>query len=362
MSNDFLSGAKRFGIDLEKFGLKPKSADVENEKNTESKNDKLFENKEYEKETASSLNKELLGTIGTLEHFYFPVDLIGGCCPRIIGEEQQIVWNAAAEAADSERVHVVWQSQGDKIWYVAVRSAELGSHPNTWCPFAAMLPGMKDAAIPPAIYTYFSDEAATMMTITNDGLQLHRGMSSVVRAKAERTSRELDNAPVLEIVPDMIERLIPVPWFSLSLFEDRARRILAAASVFAALSVAAIAFLVWCLVSVAVLSSSIEKDEIQKRTEDKTVKLMSSVQNTRASPMREQLAKFADLNDGLLTINGLLEVYQIREGKLLWRAVVPANVTSDRINELGGQTLETNPQGVTVGNSREALTFSSNRK
>ena len=133
-------------------------------------------------DTANSMSQVLLGPIGAIGDHYFPVELIGGCCPRVIGEEAEIVWNAAAEASDSERVHVVWQSMGDKIWFLAVRSAELASHPNTWCPFAALLPGMKDAAPLPACYTYYTDEAATMMTISADGLQIHRGTASVVRA------------------------------------------------------------------------------------------------------------------------------------------------------------------------------------
>ena len=73
----------------------------------------------------------------------------------------------------------------------------------------------------------------------------------------------------------------------------------------------------------------------------------------RASPMREQLAVFADLNDGLLDLNGFLDVYEIKGGKTRWRAVVPNNVTADRIGGLGGQTIESKAQNEVIGNKAE---------
>lgn len=299
----------------------------------------------------------LLGSVAAVGEYFFPSELIGGCCPRVAGEERNIAWNAAAEASDTERVHLVYQVKGERIWYLAVRSTDLSSHPSTWCPFTSLLPGMKDALPPPVLYTYFSDEAATMMTVTSDGLQIHRGTSSVVRAKAERTARNLGDAPIIELVPDRIQKLTPVPWESLSLFEDRARRILAALAVIVALGFAGLALAVWFFAAMALVASRADMNEIHARTEAKTTQLMQNVQNLRASPMREQLAKFADLNDSLLNLNALLEIYQIKDGKMKWRAIVPSNVTSDRITEVGGQTLDTSPNGTIIGNSRDALTL-----
>lgn len=304
-------------------------------------------------ETSSSLSRILTGPVGILGDYFFPADLIGGACPRIFAEEQDIVWNAAAEASDTERVHIVWQSKGDKIWYLAVRSSDMSSHVNTWCPFASLLPGMKDAADPPIIYTYFSDESATMMTVLTDGLQIHRGTSSVIRAKAERMSRELGAATVVELIPDRIQKLTPVPWFSLSLFEERARRILATVAVLSSAVFGAFAIIVWLVAAMATVSSHADLKEIQERADVKSLALLKDVQAQRASPMREQLAKFADVNDGLLALNGYLEIYSITGNKAEWRAIVPPNVTSDRINELGGQTVDNNEQGVVIGNVRD---------
>ena len=308
-------------------------------------------------EFESSITQALLGSITALGEFHFPRELIGGCCPRIAGSEQDIVWNTAAEATDSERIHLVWQAMDDKIWYLAVRSDELASHPNTWCPFASLLPGMKNAGSLPAIYCYYSDEVAVMMSVTTDTLQIHRGTSAVIRAKAERLSRELGGISIQDLVPDQIAKLTPVPWLSLSLMEDRARRVLATLSVLAAMAVIVVGLVIWFSATLATLAARSNLEEIKTRTADKSQQLMQQAQSLRASPMREQLRKFVDVNDGLLTMSGLLEFYQIRDGKTLWRAQVPNNVTSNRIGDIGAMTLDSKEGVVIIGNNKDALTF-----
>lgn len=356
MNGDFLKkGADRLGASLEKIfsGLEKSAKGVVETMTSPPEDAPAGKVPAAAPGNKSSLTKILTSAPGLLGDFYFPSELIGGCCPRVVGDEEEIVWNAAAEACDSERVQVVWQALENRIWYVAVRSAELASHPNTWCPFSSLLPGMKDAQASPVCYTYYSDEAATMMTVTADGLQIHRGMSSVVRAKAERSARDLGNAPVVELVPERILKLTPAPWYSISLFEDRARRILATLAVLTALCLTGMAFVVWLLTTMVILSAKADLHEAQERITNKTLELVRTAGELRASPMRDQLASFASVNDGLLAVNGFLEVYEIKDGKTRWRAIVPTNVTADRINELEGKTIETLPDGVAIGNANE---------
>jgi len=344
MAGDFLKkGIDRFTVSIEKLfaGLdKSATGAMDNDKAAPGGN-------------RSSLTKVLVSAPGLLGDYYFPSELIGGCCPRVVGKEEEIVWNAAAEACDSERVHVIWQAIENRIWYVAVRSAELASHPNTWCPFGALLPGMKDAQPAPVCYTFYSDEAATMMTVMNDGLQIHRGMSSVVRAKAERTARELGDAPIVELVPERILKLTPAPWYSISLFEDRARRILATVSVLSALALTGFCFVLWLLTAMVIITSNANLSAAKDRARDKTTDLLRSAEDLRGSPVRDDISAFVDVNDGLLAVNGFLEVYEIKNGKMRWRAIVPTNVTADRINQMGGKTIETTANGVAIGNANE---------
>jgi hypothetical protein len=303
--------------------------------------------------SSNSMFDSLTGAKSTLGEFWFPPDLIGGTCPYIAGNEEEIVWNAAAEACDSERVHVVWQASGNRIWYLAIRSSDMASQPNSWCPLASLLPTMKGAAPSPVLYTYYGDEIAVLMIVTLDGLQVFRGTGPVVRAKSERTARELDNAEIVNLDPDRIEDLDRVPWYSVSLFEDRARRILATLSVLASIGVAAVSFLVWLTASMSSVAARHELTEARQRTETKTMQLLQSAEITRTSPLRDQIEKFLSLNDGLLSLNGFLNVYEIKDGSTRWRAVVPPSATADRITAIGGKSIEATPRGVAIGNDAE---------
>ncbi len=180
-------------------------------------------------------------------NFYFPPEMIGGSSPLVKGEEEALAWQAAAEACDSERIHFIWRADEGRIWYLAIRSSDLASHPNSWCPFASLLPGAPDARPAPVIYTYYSDEAATLMAIEKDSLQVIRGTSSIIRAKAERMAREIGNAEMYDLVPDVIINLKSVKWESLSLLEDRARRFLSIASVLSGVLLTMGAFFIWFL-------------------------------------------------------------------------------------------------------------------
>ena len=310
-------------------------------------------------ESSNSLIQALVGELGAEEGFYFPSDLIGGTCPRIAGDEEEIVWNAAAEACDTERVHVVWRSFASRIWYLAIRSSDLASHTNTWCPLAALLPTEKDKL--PICYTYFGEEIAVLMVVTPDGLNIFRGTAPVVRAKAERTARELENAPIVNLDPFRIEQLPVAPWYSVSLFEDRARRALATISVLASLTIMAISFLVWITASMAAIAARHNLADALDRTQTKSMQLLRDAEGLRSSPMREQIERFLNVNDALLSLNGFLNVYEIKDNVVRWRAVVPTSATAERISAIGGKNIETTDHGVTIGNDAE-IKYEESRK
>jgi hypothetical protein len=305
-------------------------------------------------ESSLSLRRSLTGSVSDVGDFFFPPDVVGGVCPRVGGQEEAIVWNAAAEACDTERVHVVWQSVGSCIWYLAVKSGDLASHPDSWCPLAALLPKAKDATTLPACYTYFGEELAVLMVVTEEELHIFRGTAAVIRAKAERMAREHgEKANTVNIDLFRIGQMAPVPWYSASLFEDRARRILAAASVFASLLVVGFSFVVWLLASMVMISSRNDLSEAVARTERKAVSLLQEAEKMRSSPLRDEIVKFLNVNDGLLSLNGFLTVYEIKGKVTRWRAVVPPSATADKITAMGGKSIETTDKGVAIGNEAQ---------
>lgn len=291
--------------------------------------------------------------VAALEDYYFPGELTGGVCPRVLGQERDIAWHAAAEACDTERLHLVWSVTEDKVWYLASRSSEFASNPHTWCPFTSLLPGMTNARPAPMCYAYYSDEAAVMMTVTSDSLQVHRGTSAIVRAKTERMMRDLKGAQVVTLDPDVIVKLEPVVWQSIALFEDRVRRMLATIVVMSGLFFAATAFIIWLLAAFSIMQHSRDLNDVQERTRQQTALLMDTVEKSRTSVLRQQMAKFAELNEGLVQVGGWLKFYQIKGGNIRWRALVPPSVTGEKIKELGGKLLTTTDKGVTIGTDND---------
>jgi hypothetical protein len=289
-----------------------------------------------------------------VQSFYFPPEMIGGTSPQVKGEEESLAWNAAAEASDSERIHFVWNAHEGRVWYLAVRSQDLAMNPHSWCPFASYLPGMPDALPAPAIYTYYSDEAATFMAVERDSLQIFRGTNSVVRAKAERMARDMGNATIHDLVPDVIVKLQPSRWQSLSMLEDRARRFLTVTSVLTAAVVTLAALFIWFLASVTQIAYYAELKSLEERTRAASMQLQQSALVLRTSEMREQIAAFNRLNEGLINLQGWLKLYLLREGKVKWWAIVPASLTAQPIQEMGAQTMETIPEGLVIANGRDA--------
>jgi hypothetical protein len=287
--------------------------------------------------------------------FFFPAELIGGSCPQVKGEEEMLAWNAAAEACDSERIHFVWRAHEERVWYLAVRSSDLASHPHSWCPFASLLPGMPDANLPPVIYTYYSDEAAILMAVEKDSLHIIRSTSSVIKAKAERLSREMGNADTVDLIPDTIVKLKAKGWNSLSLLENRARRFFALASVLSALTIILASFFIWFSATVSQLAYKANLNELQARTNAAVMQLQQTAMELRTSGLREQIANFNTLNESLVNIEGWLKRYSYENNQVKWWAIVPQNLTSDRIQELKAQTIETSPEGLIIANSKASV-------
>ncbi len=296
----------------------------------------------------------LTGSVGEAVNIYFPNDLIGGHCVRVKGDEDQTVWQAAVEACGSERVTIVWRAVENSIWYLAVKSEDLASHANSWCPLAALLPGEKDRPMLPVCYThygtYFGEDIAILMVVKPNDLRLHRSTPLIIRAKAERTARELgENTKIIDIDLARIEKMAPIPWRSLSLFEDRARRVLSAVSILASLTIAGAAFAVWLLAQMEMLSPTrVKADAFAKATQ-----LIKEAEDLRVSPLRRDLKNFMDVNDGVLSLDGFLSVYDLTEGRARWRASVPPGTPEDRLEAFDAKIIDAGDAAVTIGNQAE---------
>ncbi len=304
--------------------------------------------------------RALTGPVDEAANIYFPGDLVGGFCARTEGDEPRLVWNAATEACGSERVVVAWRSVGNGIWYLAAKSEDLASHVHSWCPLAALLPSEKNKTILPVCYThygtYFGEDIALLMVVKPNDLRIYRSTPVIIRAKAERTARELgEGTKIIDIDLARIERMTPAPWRSMSLFEDRARRILSAFSVFASLAVAGAAFAVWLYAQVDILSSTRAND----RAEARSAGIVARAEDLRVSPLRRELKNLLDVNEGVLSVDGYLSVYELQEGAVRWRASAPAGTDAARLAAFNAKIIEAGDAALLIGNEAE---FQASRK
>ena len=279
---------------------------------------------------------------------YFPPEMIAGCAPAVAGQERDMAWQAAAEALDSERLHFVYNVHEGFVWFLAVKSADLASHSHSWCPFASLLPGMPAAQALPALYSHDEDGVTMLLAAAYGELHLHRGATTIVIAKAERLARDHGDAPLVPLVPEKVDALPVTPWVSASLQEDRTGRLIATASVLSGLAVAVLAFIVWLLTSFASLAVQHNVADAQAQSQQAVQQLMQRAIQLRVSPLRGQLAHFAELNEELIRMGGWLKSYSITNGKVEWKAVLPPAITADRITKLGGHTKDIAEDGITV--------------
>jgi len=317
-------------------------------------NEELEEQDRTDFASTSSVMRSVFGSVSDLGEFYFPTDIVGGICPHVKGKEEEIVWNAAAEACDSERIHIVWSVAGEKIWYLATASSDLAKKPNSWCPFATLLPTEHTIKELPVCYTYYSEDLAIMMVVGIDELNIFRGSSAIVKAKAERVSQEYNHeVRIINIDPYKISKMRPVPWHSVTLFEERERRVLAGVSIAVGIIVTAVSVLFWLLANVLMVTVHRDYADISARNEQKMLQFIQLADQTRTSPLKEQIVSFLAVNDTLLALNGQLVVYEINNSIARWKAVVPATVTAEKITAMGGRFIAASEDGSIIGNAAQ---------
>jgi hypothetical protein len=77
-----------------------------------------------------------------------PNELVGGSVPYITGMEEEAVWNAAAQACGTERVHYIYTVENNRCWYLALPSSALASYPHCWIKKRCMSTNRKVRPVP----------------------------------------------------------------------------------------------------------------------------------------------------------------------------------------------------------------------
>ena len=260
---------------------------------------------------------------------YLPIDLIGGSVPHIAGMEDEAVWNAAAQACATEKVHYCYSVEGDRIWYLACPSASLASNPNSWCPLAAALPGQSEFWDKETVYLYEQDGVASALRWDPDTgrMQVFLGAARTIMPRLQSMDTNF-----VTINPDIAK---PLPWKNRALRSEQLSRATTMVLLLSGVlcSLIGIGVIVVQLTLSAMIRGDLQK--VRNDTAQASQQLMVNAYAAIQSDTLRHMVRIQEILDTLGSIQGTLVRYEVRGDKVEWQALVPASCQGNLPNLRG---------------------------
>ncbi|MGM0422452.1 MAG: hypothetical protein ACQEQL_05050 [Pseudomonadota bacterium] len=261
-----------------------------------------------------------------------PVDLVGGEVPYLAGREDETVWNAAAQACGTERVHYCYSITGNRCWYLATPSSAMANIPDTWCPLAAALPGNSEHWDKETVYLYEQDGSACALRWDPETgrMQVFLGAARTIMPRIQSLE-----ASFVTINPDVAK---PVPWKNRSLNQEALSRNMTKWLFLSGLGVTLAALFYWFIsfTMAGILRPNLE--EAQNLTQEATFNLMREASNIHRTNITENIARINELSMELSSFGGQLIKYEVNGDSVEWFAVVPRAMEGD-ISRLGAKAI-----------------------
>ncbi len=260
---------------------------------------------------------------------YLPQELVGGSLPHIPGTEDEAVWNAAAQATGTERVHFAYTVEEGRVWYLACPSSVLSSNPDSWCPLAAALPGNSEYWDKETVYLYEQEGIASALRWDPETgrMQVYLGAARTLLPRIQSMDANFVtiNADVAQVVP----------WRNRQLRTEKLSRATAMALLYVGLLLNVIAVVV--LLVQMTISNFVERDlaTVKRETEKVSTDLMFNALNALQSDSVKHMVRIQELLDYLANIDGTLVKYEVDRGRVTWEALVPQSF-SNCAGPLGG--------------------------
>ena len=248
---------------------------------------------------------------------YLPFELIGGSVPHIPGTEEEAVWNAAAQACSTEKVHFCYSVDGGKVWYLACPSMALASNPHSWCPLAAALPGNSEYWDHETVYLYEQEGIASALRWDPETgrMQVFLGASRTILPRVQSM-----DANFVTINPEVAD---VVPWRNKQLKTEKLSRATARMLLFSGMLVAFIAALVLVFNLIGAGLTQRNLTSVQQETEAASNDLMLKAHSAMQSDTIKHIVRIQELLDALAAKDGTLVRYEVKGGKVEWEALVP---------------------------------------
>lgn len=252
---------------------------------------------------------------------FLPSELIGGSIPYVAGTEDEGVWNAAAQACGTERVHYCYTIEEGRCWYLAAPSSSLASDPDSWCPLAAALPGNSEYWDRQTVYIFEQEGTAGALRWDQETgrLQIFLGVSRTILPRIQSME-----ANFVTINPEVAKA---VPWKNRALNQERLSRVLVKYLFFMGAGVTALALLVWVGAYALANSLTPKLDKAKQVTVDTTNALMMNAANALQSNTDQHLVRIIELLNMTSSFGGVLTRYEVKpDNSVEWTALIPSAV------------------------------------
>ena len=252
---------------------------------------------------------------------HLPSELIGGSIPHVFGTEDEAVWNAAAQACGTERVHYTYTVESGRVWYLACPSATVASNPDSWCPLAAALPGNSEHWDKETVYLYEQEgmAAALRWDPETGRMQVFLGATRTILPRMQSM-----DANFVTINPETAHI---ARWKNRTLRTEKLSRALIRTLILMGMGVGAIAtfILLVSVVSIGFIHGDLSK--IKQETDDTATELMQKAAEVMQSDTIWHMTRVQNLLDNLAQANGYLVKYEVSGKKTEWNAIVPTGLS-----------------------------------
>lgn len=266
---------------------------------------------------------------------YLPSDLIGGSVPHVSGQEDGAVWNAAAQACGTEKVHYVYSVHEGRVWYLACPSASMASNPDSWCPLAAALPGNSEYWDKETVYLYEQEgQASALRWDPETGrMQVFLGASRTILPRIQSM-----DVNFVTINPDTADK---VPWKNKMLRTERLSRATIRMLIMSGLFVNLAAALILAVNVISIGFVKRDLENIKKQTDQAALELVENAANVMQSDTIRHMVRIQNILDKITASNGFLVLYQVSGNRTEWNAIVPQGLVDIAIRDTTYQDTST---------------------
>lgn len=249
---------------------------------------------------------------------FLPGELIGGGIPYVAGLEEEAVWNAAAQACATEKVHYVYSVEDNKVWYLACPSTALASAPDSWCPLAAALPGNSEYWDRESVYIYEKDGLAAALRWDSETgrMQIFFGAARTILPRLQTME-----ANFITINPQTADI---IPWKSKQLRTEQLGRGAARLLMISGILTSLVLLGVMAIQFITINFLDRKLSDVKTQSEEASMQLMTKATELSQNELLKHTVRVQQLLDDLSKIDGTLVRYEVKGGVVEWEALVPA--------------------------------------